>query len=371
LMLLMKMAHILSNNLESPYRASSTNEWCQSAMLYHNAMGTAKNMSIPYSFNTLEAYLIASTVFLLKKTDLCQVEKVNFQLLQAVPLIRQRGHEYELKNFQEKYGSSEGALDLTATREWMDKSRSAFVNSPNELTAILRNNCFIDGLLFTNESIKMPEVLYLDGPLIQSVRTQARNTVIASALFLHGCNVNGIPAAQLSPYISQAMYHRERISALILSNPSCDALLEALIDFSEGIGREVLDSEKVSALKRLVVAVLNGTDPVLKLLDSRMRNFFKFALKYLSNDNNISQNQAPRSMATGRGTNNGTKDDPKALKKTKFLQQAEKEAKKAGFGIFSSNLIEATYEAHKAFDLCLQLYREDIFTPMVNQYISD
>ena len=50
-----------------------------------------------------------------------------------------------------------------------------------------------------------------------------------------------------------------------------------LTNFIEAIDRRKLDPVKKASLRRLVESVCDGNDPVLKLLDSRMRQLFKFA----------------------------------------------------------------------------------------------
>jgi len=99
-----KISIIISNDLEAPSRSPSTMEWQQSVEAYLEPDGILSDKCIPFKFETPEAFLVASVAFLLKKVELCHIDKVNFELVRVAPLICEIGHEYELKHFQEKHG---------------------------------------------------------------------------------------------------------------------------------------------------------------------------------------------------------------------------------------------------------------------------
>jgi len=369
LRLLVKISCIMSNDLEAPYRSMSTVEWQQNTEAYLD-LKVAGDSNIPYEFENPEAFLVASISFLIKKIDLCHLDKMNFELVKVVPLICQFGGKYEQKNFQAKYGmfgSMSLMKDLSATWGWMQRSHEALTMSPDMLIDTMRTDCFVDGLLFVQDAIPMPEVMALDGELIVKVRRLAQTAVVGSALFLHACSISAIPACQLNSLTSQAKYHRDQLVALLKSKSSYDSLSEALSNFIEAVKRKELEPEKKSSLRRLVERVCNANDAVLKLLDIRMRQLFKFACVFDS-----SARSAPTAMRTGI-SNSGNKSGlsgENSSDKVHFMAQCEREAQKLGFGVFSNDLIEAAYEASKAINHSLFLYKEDVFFPILNQMIA-
>jgi len=369
LRLLVKMSCMMSNDLEAPYRSMSTVEWQQSTEAYLD-LKVAGDSNIPYEFGNPEAFLVASISFLIKKIDLCHLDKMNFELVKVVPLICQMGGEYEQKNFQAKYGmfgSMSLVKDLSATWGWMQRSHEALTMSPDMLIDTLRTDCFVDGLLFVQDAIPMPEVMALDGELIVKVRRLAQTAVIGSALFLHACSIFAIPTCQLNPLTSQAKYHRDQLVALLKSKPSYDSISEALTNFVEAVKRTKLEPEKKASLRILVERVCNANDAVLKLLDIRMRQLFKFACVFDS-----SARSAPTAMRTGisNGGNKSGLIEESSSDKAHFMAQCEREAQKLGFGVFSNDIIEAAYEASKAINHSLSLYKEDVFFPILNQMIA-
>jgi len=236
LKLLIKMSYIMSNDLEAPYRSPSTMEWQQHTEAYIQSK-IEMDRDIPYAFEKPEAFLVASISFLLKKIELCHIDKMNFELMKVVPLICQIGGEYEKKNFQIKYGmfgSMSSMKELSATWGWMQRSREALVMSPSMIIDTVRIDCFVDELLFVKDAIPMPEVLSLDGDLIKKVRRCAQTTVIGSAIFLHACNIAEVSTYQTDSLTSQAQYHRNRFVSLLNRMPSHDSLSDALTKFIGG-----------------------------------------------------------------------------------------------------------------------------------------
>jgi len=365
--LLLDLSVFMSDDLEAPFRSHSTVDWRRIAMTWIESKGSLEGKkSVPYEFSNPEAFLIASVVFLLKKVELCHVDKVNFELIRVAPLIRKIGNNYEIRNFLKKYGSF-GHKSLKGTQEWMRRSQAALTRSPNLFRDVIKTDCFVDELLFVSEQMQTPEVLALDMDLVTRIRQCAKIAVIGSCLFLHACNISGVPAPQSSSSSSTLRFRRDNVALLLKTNPSIDLLSAELIAFVEEIRNRPLEPKKASAVKLIVGRVCDGNDAVLKLLDGRMRQFFKFSCKF---DSNTKSHRTPRSMKTGLSSSDGASSsgpNGNTTAKAHFLTLAEKEAKKLGFGMFSNDLTMVSFEANKAIHHCLSLYGDAVFVPMLNR----
>jgi hypothetical protein len=120
-------------------------------------------------------------------------------------------------------------------------------------------------------------------------------------------------------------------------------------------GRE-MDARTVQQFRSYSTVVLNGEDKVMKLLDNRIRSFFKTACLFQSSG-------FPISMATG---NKSIHSISYVTTKSTFQTSLSREAMKAGFGICADELVEAGYLAYRVIDLSLQLYKQDMILPLVN-----
>lgn len=371
LQLLIRAADALVQSLESQQRSHSTLQWKQSAM------ALMKNMeSLPYDFKTLESFVVSSTAFLIKKAELCHLDIISFQMMQASPVIRMNGRVYELRNFQKMYGdfdSMSSTKQLNATWLWMQKCIKEDT-TPANLTSVIKKNGYIDELLFSNDRFVMPEVLALDSATITAIRSFAKTAVISSALFLHAANISGISSSHLScdSLSSAANYFRTKIISLVLKgginsdDKTKDELVEATCSFAKAIsGNEstdiVLGTDQIRSLTNCIVAVLGGNDPVLKLLDIRMKKFFQYICTIQK------KNQVPDSMRSGTSMQTNANKANNNAKRFWFTRQASQEANKFGFTLVSSEIAEKAYDAQKIICHCIDVYKENVFEPMFSE----
>jgi len=217
----------------------------------------------------------------------------------------------------------------------------------------------------------MPEVLALDAGLVKEIRKNARISVIGSTLFLHVCNISGIPASQLS-LSSKSQCHMNKVESLLKTNPSYDLLSEGLMLFIEDIIKKTLEPEKVSFYRNLTERVCIGNDPVFKLLDNRVRQFFKFSCKFNSDASRTAKGRAPRSMKTGicNLEVEPISNEYRSPAKAHFLVQGQREAKKLGLNFISDDLVKTAYKASNAINHCVYLYGKDVLLPMLRQMIA-
>lgn len=103
--------------------------------------------------------------------------------------------------------------------------------------------------------------------------------------------------------------------------------------------------------------ILNGDDKVMRLLDNRIRNLFRTACKFQASG-------FPVSMTTGH-KNSSSHNETENPIKSAFKLALSREAVKVGFAICSDELVEAGYLAYKVIDLSLQLYKQDVYFPLL------
>jgi hypothetical protein len=65
------------------------------------------------------------------------------------------------------------------------------------------------------------------------------------------------------------------------------------------------------------------------------------------------------------GSRNNDPNESKNTIKTAFKSILSREAVKVGFAICTDELVEAGYLAYKVIDLSLQLYKNDVFVPLL------
>ena len=117
-----------------------------------------------------------------------------------------------------------------------------------------------------------------------------------------------------------------------------------------------MDTRAIQLFRNHCTGVLNGEDKVMRLLDNRIRNLFRTACKFQASG-------FPVSMITG--SRNNDPNESKNTIKTAFKSILSREAVKVGFAICTDELVEAGYLAYKVIDLSLQLYKNDVFVPLL------
>lgn len=127
--------------------------------------------------------------------------------------------------------------------------------------------------------------------------------------------------------------------------------------------RDLTEDELVT-LKNHTLAVLHGNDPVLKLLDNRVQQFYRFACKWKS-DPGVT---APSEMKTGRSTDGDISIPRHGIKSTKeeFSKAAKKETSRLGFGYFAKDLIDTGNVARNVISLGCKNYGHDILEKLLS-----
>lgn len=375
--LLLVAANALGNNLESPARASSTLEWIRVA--------SDQDAEAYYGFTSKEAYVVASCAFLLSKAEICHADVANWELTKVAPLIHSVGSEYELRRFKRAYGlddsfsNSDLREKLPHTYSWiMDMLTSIEVqaeisraNSSLKRYACLKSRGFVDSLVFASNQLAIPEVYAADASRILHIRNEARYVVIGCALGLHISNVaradpsifSIVPLS--SPLLEQS---RQALDAALRGNyPNQkefhSKVANVVTSFVLAInGESSLPPSAEKSLRNCVGAVLRGFDPVLKLLDNRVKQLMRNLCKWQPSSS------VPISIQTGRSVLQGEERQPTARTsstKELFLADAMKEASKSGFSLFSDKLIGAGEMAFRIVNVSINSYGDAILDRLV------
>jgi len=380
---LFRSGYLLANYLEAPSRAESTRELlgCLEAFNSRNRDRDGGNtpLTIPYEFDTEHLFAVASIAFILQKVELCQMDVSNYKFAhQLAPFIHQVGHEYERSHFRKTHGNY-GAANikelqqmLPSTHAWVRNTVGLFESTDNitmqsnleQKMDFIKGRGFVDGILFTKQELVLPELFSLDIEGINSIRNEARCCVIASALSLHACNKIGssilktdvgVAGNELMSVLRKKHFKRDDLEAEAIA---------ALTSFTAAQAERSLSEEECITLKNHALAVLRGNDPVLKLLDNRIRSYFRYACRWTPDTKSTSEISAPIEMKTGRKVVKGDDDliarGGVASSKAEFSLAANKEAKRLGFTFVSSDLIAAGNKARLIISLVCSNYDKDI-----------
>lgn len=427
LQILLKFAQFISTDLEAASRVSSTMEWIDHTTNFLEQKQTSNGV-IPFGLRTTEEFTVASVAFLFLKLKVCYEDVANFNLRQTASLFHQHHSSgdfaIEFDNFHAVYGPLDlSSIDsiktkLPATHAWINAVVTSLSNtevrvgddclnrnSDNNARKTILKNGLVDSLLFSKNTLEIPEFLDIDRDHIRNIRREAQFAVVGSALLLHACNVGRInrasirrpPTAASSSSPSTFDIQRDKVSAALRAVYSNDhefvkAMSEVIHNFTEVVGEQKLDNESKLALQSFVGAVLRGEDPVLKLLDNRIRQFFRYICQWdhASDTNTSSQSNVKLDasiaspvvpMRTGREVimdkNNNTfaKARKKSLSLLKQQKEnlklaAEKEASKLGFASFLSPLVEAGLLYRSIARLACEVYGDNILDPLMKDALK-
>jgi len=376
--ILIRSGYLLANYLEAPSRAESTRELLSCLEAFNSRFRDSDNtpLTIPYKIETDFLFAVASIAFVLQKAELCQMDVSNFKFAQLAPYIHEVGHEYERSHFKKTYGDySTKAINelqqmLPSTHAWVKDTVGLFESSDNitmqsnleQKMDFIKGRGFVDAILFTKSELALPELFSLDIDGINNIRNEARCCVIASALSLHACNVIGssilnteieVAGNKLTSVLRKKHFIRDDLESEVIT---------ALASFAATLADRRLNEEECSTLKNHALAVLRGSDPVLKLLDNRIRSYFRFACRWTPTK--ASGISAPTEMKTGRkivkGDDNFVAHGGVASSKVEFSVAANKEAKRLGFAFVSSDLIAAGNQARLIISLVCSNYDRDV-----------
>mmetsp|Transcript_37938 Transcript_37938/g.56787 ORF Transcript_37938/g.56787 Transcript_37938/m.56787 type:complete len:598 (-) Transcript_37938:103-1896(-) len=356
-------------------------------------------------------YLVCSVTYLQIKAQMCRADVADFHLSRTLaPRIQALGVPYEQNVFYRRFGLMDhnGGMaveDITSvteklpvTWEWVkgmvQKSEygvDELRQSEEKRVKLVQAVGWVDSILFfrggedngnSNEVIRIPEVLMQDVGNIHSIRDATRVAVNGSALALHASTIAGGNIALTSSdqalpahvearkkNLLDVMAQRAAASRDLYEN----RVAEAVVELAEAMATSPLSTTAVEILTSRTKATMRGEDPVIKLLDNRMKEVFRGMVVWNPQTAQATTNHIPVQMKTGRsilgviGENSGGSD----VFRTQFLKEAQREFTRKGFSIYASDLSQTCLMATKVIHLMCLLYGEIFISKMILMACSD
>jgi hypothetical protein len=323
------------------------------------------------------SFLVASLMYLSFKAELCESDKNDFYLSHVVaPRIYSSGEGIEMERslFRERYGSH-----LPHTQDWIyslvmeakahseaesDEMQRRLRENPKSRRDLLRMG-WVEILFQKTKQTIIPEILMLDIPNLQSIRSITRLATAGCALGLHSCNavkrshnlLQTEDAMSKGKSLVQAMMKSQYNNSIITYEKGVEM---AVLNLARGWKESPLDTSEEEFLQGRTRSVLRGDDPVIQLLDSRMKLAFSdVAMNSISEEAIL----APAEMRSGRQsiqptTTVGSKVSP-------MFTRARQLFCNRGLALYATELAKAAELSIKVIDLAWKLYGEDILDKMI------
>ena len=412
--------------LESEDRSITTWQWLEVAS--NVVQQWPSTSALPPDIASPEVFVVSSLSYLHLKADLCASDIADYHLSTVLaPQIALHGPEYERFVFQQRFGPFDEEGTAPVTRQWIERviqecgvSLEELRSSEERRVTALQTSGWVNLILFQTRGeiskeeeeanangdrsggataeeepdeqqpepepekesesqpfIHVPEILQFDVANLRSIRSTTRMSVIGSALALHACTVAGV---------GDAVLRRDPSTAEI--NQCRDDLIEAMSGrevssqqaFEEDIASAVIVLAKVlkpnltieeeQVLKSRTPKVMQGTDPVLKLLDNRMRGVFCELMEWSPEHSQT----IPVHMSTGTGgrmvasqqtlSSSGSETNQTSISNL-FLAEAKRRFRSKGFAFYAAELSEISLKAVKVINLAFVVYGKELLEPIM------
>ena len=338
---------------------------------------------------TQKEWILASTSFIHRKAEQCLTDIQNFQLAHVVaPTVYENfvGRDFERREFEIRFaqgftsgGSRSGKVILFTPHleTWLKEivqtcgyENLILMTSERMRKEALLKTGWVDNILFrsprqmgvenTGENLPfyMPEIFHLDVMSLQAIRMTAKVSVVGSVLALHASNIAGVSENvyrqdPLDPRIDEC--RTNLVKAMGNKAVGSQELFErgvgdAVIDLVRALNPDLPKSSEDTVRSRCV-ATMSGEDPVIKLLDNRMRDIFRemIVLNPQSSSNGI-----PSSIRSGLGGRRLPSHE--AGFSTMIQKTSKEEFMKKGFSFYAKELAETTLMASRIINLALYVH---------------
>jgi hypothetical protein len=211
----------------------------------------------------------------------------------------------------------------------------------------------------------MPEILAMDFEHLNSIRLVTRSAAAGSALALHACNAAGVSSSVLNEQldVTSPIYTcRQAIAEAMISQHNFTSK-EA---YEESVGQAVvrlakewnpsLSPDAEGRLKNQTTSVLRAEDPVIRLLDTRMKEVFSTLVKWKPSSASVE-------MRSGRGMDSPRR--PLDTSARAFLVAAKSAFCQRGLSFYASDLANVSYLAKKVADVAWRVYEEPLLEKMI------
>ena len=375
--LLVQAAKALSL-LESEARAESTHAWIASRTSSVNSTTVETDSEDDHSEKTIATSLL----YLLWKTELCQRDKQDFYFSQLwLPQLLQKGPQIERDFFEAQYGALTDPSTALATRQWLQASSAGADSQIDEATSESNSNnlnnktphnqhhtrirqAWVDDLLFTKGSLSFPEVFHWDQGRFQQIRANVRMAVSGSTLALHASQTAGQPASVLASQLEPSSPLDIRRAALVRAmgerhkseeeyRQDITKAVVALAEFWD----PALDDTKRESLTSRTQKVMDAQDPVMDLLEKRMKACFGELVT-------TPPGETLESIHLQSGTAKGAK--PNLSRRDAFILKANELFCSKGLAFFSSDLALASWNALRVIEVAIAIYDEALLKQICN-----
>lgn len=366
--ILIKAATALQS-LESPARSETTGDWVS----FFSQRDCLKD---EFSEETIRI-VVNGILYLLFKTELCDSDKQNYFLWAVwAPALLNEGPFLEREAFVKEYGSMDSHSIAPETRDWIDslvRKESIAEISALQSSKVLRWNLvrtgWIEEILFRSadsSSLRLPEILWRDAGRLQGVRHVTRMAAAGSALALIACQAAEEPAESLldSEKDETSVLHRRR---KVLVQAMAEHF-KSPMNYEQDIGLAVaeiakvwkpdLNMRQVESIVHRTKGVLKAEDPVIQLLDDRMRDCFRELVVKVPSEAPL----IPSHLQSGTMS---AKSHPLPTDKHTFISKASILFKTQGLTFYASDLSNAARLASRVIDLALKLYGDEFVDRMI------
>jgi hypothetical protein len=348
-------AGVSLSQLESELRSESTQKWCDKAQ-------SVEEMDLQ---STIQ-FVVTSMLYLMMKAEMCDRDKQDFFLAHVwAPRIHKQGSDFERQAFQARFGKLEDKSTAPVTRQWIEElvlaqnsNRDEVLQSKEARQALVKKG-WIQDILFRGPerpSFVMPEILALDMDRLQSIRLVTKRAAAGSALALHACNAAGMSTSVLQePLQASSPLELCRINLQdAMADTTNSGYEENVSNAVVRLAREWNPSLKTNAetaLRNRTSSVLRGEDPVICLLDSRMKQVFTELLDWKPSAADVTM-QSGRRATQKPGCN-------------AFHEAAKKAFCKRGLSFCASDLASVSHLTKKVADLAWTVYGDCLLDEMI------
>lgn len=335
--------------LESEVRAESTHSWIRQAQNSSLTAGSTSKEQI--------SFMVTSIMYLLLKAELCEQDKQSFYLTQVLaPRLYTTGEgvDLERKALKERFG-----FNFPITMAWIkslikEDEKESLRESRKARQNLIRVGWIEDILFQKNRQTIIPEIFLSDVKNLQSIRQTTRLAAAGCALGLHVCT-----AVKCNPDV--LLEEKSRGSALVQamgnrSHSSIEKYEEGVEDACMSLARVwkagPIDDSEQTVLKGRTRSVLRGDDPVIQLLDNRMKELFV----------TVASSEVLSFPVKARA---GLQALPIHTKESPFLQRARQKFQDRGLGFYSLDLAHGAQLATKVADLAWTLYADEFLEKII------
>lgn len=372
----------------------------------------ALGITVPLQIS-MSNYAVASTTYLHAKIEKCRTDIDNFKLSHVLaPRIHSHGISYLRIVFQkqilEKCSPSNQSLQdkLMHTKSWVQEvvtgdgisllegfqertySKEDMLQSRGLRRKAIWSNAWIRNLLFRsprhprqeekNEMnphpltpFLLPEVFLWDLETIQKIRRSTQWSVVGSALALHASNMAGVGPRVLQIPLGQntvvdkcredlknCLQGKDEVSRVASQDDFQNIIVGKVFQLAKAWNQHLSPSAQ-ETLRNQCLTVLDGTDPVLQLFDTRMRDIFDAMVLWIPSHTDL----FPPKIKSGISIS--TQSSTTSKKYDGFLNTARKELASKGFAFYAQDLAETALKAHSCIDLVWRIFGDHVLEPFL------